>query len=121
MHRRTNSRLARGTWNPLFPINHTEAMARDLTGRLRRDSWLASKVGWCLDLHLQLHMALRNYWRRRFNRDKESPAQMLGFVPRRMTAPQLLSWRQDWGQRSLHPLGRRTQSVAEWNSALSAA
>ena len=42
-HERTNSKLARTTWNPLFPINHAEAMARDLMGRLRRDSWLTSK------------------------------------------------------------------------------
>jgi len=99
-HERTNSKLARGTWNPLFPINHTEAMARDLMGRLRRDSWLASKQSEFLDLALQVHMAYRNYVRRRFNRDDESPAQLLGFVPRRLRPTELLSWRQDWGAAS---------------------
>ena len=34
----------RGYGTPLFPINHTEAILRDHTGRLRRQSWLASKL-----------------------------------------------------------------------------
>jgi transposase-like protein len=105
-HRRTSSKIVRATWNPLFPINHTEAMARDLMGRLRRESWLVSKKRRYLDLALQLWAAYRNYVRRRFNRDRESPAQLLGFVNRRLTLQELCSWRQDWGQRSLHPLDR---------------
>ena len=104
VHRRTNSRLARTTWNPLFPINHTEAMARDLVARLRRESWLASKRRRYLDLALQVFIAYRNYVRRRFNFDRASPAQMLGFVRRRLSEWELLSWRQDWGRGSIHPL-----------------
>ena len=96
-HERTNSKLARTTWNPLFPINHSEAMKRDLMGRLRRDTWLATKKRPFLDLALQAFMAYRNYVRTRFNRDRESPAQLLGFVPRRLRPTELLSWRQDWG------------------------
>ena len=46
----------------------------------------------------------RNYVRPRFNRDRLTPAQILGFVRRRMTPGHLLSWRQDWGARRLHPL-----------------
>ena len=69
-----------------------------------------------LDPQPQLHVAYRNYVRRRFNRDRKSPAQMLGFVDRRMTAWQLVSWRQDWGQNSIHPLARRYESVAEWRA-----
>ncbi len=107
VHSRTNSKLPRTAWNPLFPINHTEAMARDLLGRLRRESWLASKKGWCLNLGLHYFIAYRNYVRRRFNRDEESPAQLLGFLPRRMRIGELLSWRQDWGKKSPHPLSRR--------------
>ena len=114
VHLTTNSQLARGTWNPLFPINHTEAMVRDLVSRLRRDSWLASKKRHYLDLHLQLHMAYKNYSRRRFNYDKKSPAQLLGIVDCRMSAEQLLSWRQDWGLESIHPIARRQESVAGW-------
>ena len=68
-HRRTNSKLVRRTWNPLFPINHEEAMARDLSGRLRRESWLVSKKRRYLNLGLQLHAAYRNLVRSRFNYD----------------------------------------------------
>ena len=112
-HTRTNSKLPRTTWNPLFPINHTEAMARDLMGRLRRESWLVSKRGWCLDLHLQLFAAYRNFVRRRFNYDEQSPAQMLGCAPRRMSPGELLSWRQDWRERSIHPLSDGRLSIAD--------
>jgi hypothetical protein len=120
-HERTNSKLARTTWNPLFPINHTEAMARDLMARLRRESWLVSKKWRYLDLGLALWGSWRNYVRRRFNRDQESPAQMLGFVDRRMTESQLLSWRQDWGGRSLHPLTRGNESILSWKQRRKAA
>ena len=104
VHRRTSGKLPRTAANPLFPINHTEAMARDLTGRLRRQSWLASKKRRYLDLGLQLHMAYRNLVRRRFNEDRVSPAELLGFAPRRISETEALSWRQDWGTRSVHPL-----------------
>ena len=107
-HRTTNSKLARGTWNPLFPINHTEAMLRDLMGRLRRESWLVSKKRRYLDLALQLWMAYRNLVRRRFNTDGASPAQFLGFAKRRYRWGELLGWRQDWGARSIHPLAGRS-------------
>jgi transposase-like protein len=117
VHQRTNSKLPRETWNPLFPINHTEAMSRDLMGRLRRDSWLVSKKRRYLDLALALWMAWRNLVRRRFNTDEESPAQLLGFAPRRMTETELLSWRQDWGRSSIHPLARRAESVERWMGA----
>jgi transposase-like protein len=113
-HLQSSSRLPRDVHNPLFPINHTEAMARDLMGRLRRESWLVSKKRECLDLHLQIYMAVRNYVRARFNRDRLTPAQLLGVVRERMRATQLLGWRQDWGPRSIHPLAGRgaRQTVA---------
>ena len=120
-HHRTNSKLARMTWNPLFAINHTEAMLRDLLGRLRRESWLVSKKRRYLDLGLQLWMAYRNYVRKRFNYDTESPAQLLGFLPRRVACRELLTWRQDWGRSSIHPLARRGVSVAAWHERRAAA
>lgn len=113
-HRRTNSRRVRDLFNPLFPINHTEAMARDLQGRLRRDSWLVSKKRRWLDIALHVWIAWRNLVRRRFNKDEQSPAQRLGFVDRRLTPWQLVSWRQDWARRSVHPLARRGESVEDW-------
>ncbi len=112
-HDQTNSKLARDTWNPLFPINHTEAMARDLLGRLRRDSWLVSKKRRYLDLGLHVWIAYRNYVRRRFNFDEKSPAQILRFADHRLTAGELLSWRQDWGARSIHPCSRGRATVSE--------
>jgi hypothetical protein len=113
LHQRTSSKLPRTDANPLFPINHTEAMARDLTGRLRRESWLVSKMRRYLDLGLQLFMAYRNYVRLRFNYDGTSPAKLLGFAPRRMRETELLGWRQDWGMASIHPLARTAESVEE--------
>jgi transposase-like protein len=121
LHQRTSSRLPRTEANPLFPINHTEAMARDLTGRLRRESWLVSKLRRYLDLGLQVFMAYRNYVRRRFNYDAESPAELLGFAPRRLSETELLGWRQDWGSSSIHPLARVTESVEEVRSRASRA
>jgi len=103
-HNKTNSKLVRGTWNPLFAVNNEEAIMRDLMGRLRRDSWLVSKKRRFLDLALQVHIAYRNLIRKRFNYDIESPAQLLGFVPRRLSPNEVLGWRQDWGAGSLHPL-----------------
>lgn len=119
VHLKTNSKLARMTWNPLFAINHEEALMRDLLGRLRRESWLVSKKRRYLDLGLQLWIAYRNYVRKRFNRDWESPAQLLGFVSRRMSCGEVLSWRQDWGKNSIHPLSRR--GTAACGRALGAA
>jgi hypothetical protein len=110
-HRRTSGKLPRTVSNPLFPINHTEAMARDLMGRLRRESWLVSKKRRYLDLGLQIFMAYRNLVRRRFNDDEASPAEFLGFAPRRISETEVLSWRQDWGKRSVHPLSEGGRSV----------
>jgi len=121
LHSRTSSRLPRTVANPLFPINHTEAMARDLMGRLRRESWLVSKRRRYLDLGLQLFIAYRNYVRRRFNFDDESPAQLLGFATRRFTEQEVVGWRQDWGERSVHPLARVVESVAQFRSGISPA
>jgi transposase-like protein len=103
-HLRTNSKKNRDTRNPLFPINHEEARARDLMGRLRRQSWLGTKKRRYLDLSLQLYAAYRNLVGCRFNTDKASPAQLLGFVSQRLRPEEVLSWRQIWARRSLHPL-----------------
>ena len=103
-HDRTSSLLPRGKKNPLFPINHMEACARDWIGRLRRESWLVSKYRWFLNLHLRLYSAWRNWVRPRFNRDEASPGMLMGFVHKRLRPHQLLGWRQDWGLQSPHPL-----------------
>jgi len=105
-HRVISSKALRTTQNPLFPINLTIAMSRDNMGRLRRRSWLVTKLATRLQLHLYLYIIYRNYIRRRFNRDEvhESPAQRLGLMPRNLEFPEVLRWRQDWGELSIHPL-----------------
>ena len=104
-HEETSSRLARGTFNPLFPINTTLAMTRDNNGRLRRRSWLVTKKRRFLHSQMQLFQIYRNYVRQRFNRDEadETPGRLLGLLPRGMAPHESLAWRQDWGARSIHP------------------
>ena len=110
-HETTKSTRRRDVSNPLFAINQTEAMARDLSGRLRRQSWLVSKERRYLDIGLAVFIAWRNLVRRRFNHDSASPSQVLGFTPRRMSEEELCSWRQDWGRRSIHPLASSAGSI----------
>jgi len=121
VHHCTNSKVVRDTWNPLFPINHTEAMGRDHVSRLRRESWLVSKKGRYLDLQMNMWAAYRNFVRTRFNDEDQSPAQILGFVPRCLTFGELLSWRQDWGDESIHPLSWNGASVRDWAAQRTAA
>ena len=119
-HTRISSKRKRDQNNPLKHINLTNALARDLCGRLRRESWLCSKARRFLRLQLHVFAAYRNFVRRRTNRDEVSPAEDLGFVPRRVTFEELLTWRQDWRDRSIHPLARQSQSVGEVRARTSA-
>ncbi|HEX6812360.1 MAG TPA: hypothetical protein VF384_12100 [Planctomycetota bacterium] len=106
VHETTAGTLVRSTHNPLFPINTTLAMTRDNCGRLRRRSWLVTKKAERLQNHLLIFTVYRNYVRRRFNRDKEvnTPAKMLGLLPRNLRRHEVLAWRQDWGDLSIHPM-----------------
>ena len=108
VHETTSSRRVRDKHNPLFPINVTLAMTRDNCGRLRRRSWLVTKQAERLRNHLQLFAVYRNFVRRRFNRDAaaDTPARLLGLVPRNLEAGEVLAWRQDWGDRSIHPMSK---------------
>jgi len=105
-HVTTAGTLVRHTHNPLFPINTTLAMTRDNCGRLRRRSWLVTKLAKYLQAHMHIFTVYRNYVRRRFNRDKEvdTAAKLLGLLPRNLRVHELLAWRQDWGDRSIHPM-----------------
>jgi len=117
VHHQTNSREVRDTTNPLFPINHEEAIMRDLMGRLRRESWLVSKDRRYLDLALQLHISYRNLVRKRFNHDQQSAAQRVGLIDRRLKPGEVLSWRQAWGRRSVHPLSESGRTIEEVQGA----
>lgn len=112
-HTTISSQQRRDQSNPLRHINLTNAMARDLAGRLRRESWLVSKARRYLRLQLHVFAAFRNFIRRRVNREQPTPAQILGFLPRPATFEELLSWRQDWKWRSIHPLSIGERSIAE--------
>ena len=100
VHERFSSKIPRNERNPLFKINLTDAMSRDNNGRLRRRSWLHSKLRVYLDLQMELFLAYRNYVRARTNYEVQSPAECLGFV-RRLTADEALSWSQRFGERSV--------------------
>jgi hypothetical protein len=115
-HETTPGTAARTTHNPLFPINTTMAMTRDNNGRLRRRSWLVTKSRRCLGEQLALFLVYRNYVRFRFNRDEpeQTPAWFLKLLPRALRASEVLAWRQDWGDRSIHPMSRTGgRTVAE--------
>lgn len=105
-HETTPGKAPRTTYNPLFPINHTLAMTRDNNGRLRRESWLASKLCECLLHQMALFTVYRNYVRRRFNYDpaNDTPGKLLRLLPRALHGKEVLAWRQDWGQRSIDPM-----------------
>ena len=59
-----------------------------------------------LRAHLAIFTIYRNYMRRRFNRDRpqQTPAVLLGLLPRQLHPSEVLAWRQDWGERSIHPM-----------------
>jgi hypothetical protein len=108
-HETTAGTQIRTTFNPLFAINVTLAMTRDSCGRLRRRSWLVTKSRDRLQDHLAVFTVYRNYVRRRFNHDAahETPAMLLGLLPRQLHVREVLAWRQDWGSRSIHPMSTR--------------
>ena len=112
-HTRISSKRKRDLTNPLWPINLANTMARDLNGRLRRESWLCSKHRRFLRLQLHIFAAYRNFVRLRTNRDTKTPAQALGFVRRRVDFEDLLTLRQDWRDRSIHPLTWHNHTVRE--------
>ena len=115
VHGQTLGSDPRNGESPLAAINLTEAMMRDLTGRVRRESWLTSKRRRFLNLHLGMYAAWRNWVRPRFNRDEMCPGQVAGLAARRLSPGELVGWRQDWGQRSPSPYRRGDQAIQlEW-------
>ena len=91
-----DSRARRDRANPLFPINHTNAMLRYCLARLRRRSWCVTRLRAWLQLALDLYAAWFNYCRGITIKTPISPAQALGLASRKLKTTEWLSWRQDW-------------------------
>jgi len=108
-HETTAGRAPRTLHNPLFPVNLLIAMSRDNCGRLRRRSWLVSKLARWLRGQLWIFTVFRNYVRPRTRRSpkEHTPAYLLGLLPRQLAAQEALRWRQDWGDLSIHPMNLR--------------
>ncbi|MFK7740378.1 MAG: hypothetical protein AB8H80_08635 [Planctomycetota bacterium] len=108
MHITESGKAPRTPNSLLFPINNTIEISRDNCSRLRRRSWHFTKTEAGLRDNLWIFTVYRNYIRKRFNRDEagQTPAKMLGLVPRALSFEELARWRQDWGERSPSPLRR---------------
>lgn len=88
----------RDTKNPLFRINFTFGLMRDRLSRLRRRSWLHSKMRRWLNRMMAMFVCVRNYVRPVRNDGQFTPGEMV-FIPEgRLTMSQVLGWRQDLGK-----------------------
>ena len=105
LHRTHDSRRRRNRANPLFAINHTNAMLRYCLARLRRRTWCVTRLRAWLQHALDLYCAWFNYCRGITITTCVSPAQALGLARRRLSTTEWLGWRQDWHNagRLLHP------------------
>jgi hypothetical protein len=98
-HERVSGELPRTTWNPLFGINHMEAMLRYGMSRLIRDTFCGSKKGSHLAHHLALHRVWWNCWRWQTNRSRRTPAMAAGVLGRRLEMEELFGWSEAFGER----------------------
>jgi YD repeat-containing protein len=92
-HVRMPSNRKTAVFDPLFPVNHTLAMARDALSRLVRQTWAASKRRSWLERHLWIWVAWRNYCRTRTNAVEETPAMALKLCQSRFSVQSLTAWR----------------------------
>src|SRR5258706_953885 len=83
LHLTHDSRTRRDRANPLFAINHTNAMLRYCLARLRRRSWCVTRLRAWLQLALDLFAAWFNYCRGITIKTCVSPAQALGLALRK--------------------------------------
>ena len=96
VHLTRDSRTRRDRKNPLFPINHTNAMVRYCLARLKRRTWcITRRRGW-LERALAVYASWFNYCRGITNKTRTSPAQAVGIAHSRLTESDWLSWRQAW-------------------------
>ncbi len=114
VHIRRSSRAPRGIGTLLSPINQIENKSRMHVGRTQREMMYVTKERRYLGLHLELHIAYRNWMRPRFyKRGDRTPAQLAGYAWRRMRLRELIGWRQDWGLASPCPFGHGLRTVGE--------
>jgi len=95
LHSTFDSQRRRDRANPLFPINHTNAMARYGLARLRRRTWCVSKRRHWLELALHAWAGWFNFCRGVTINTNVSPAQALGLASRRLQVHEWLRWRHD--------------------------
>lgn len=95
-HQTHDSRRRRDRSNPLFPINHMNAMLRYGLARLRRRTWCVTRLRGWLQTALDMYAGWFNYCRGITIRTSVSPAQAMGLAQRKLEAAEWLSWRQDW-------------------------
>ena len=89
-----SSKSPRTHGNPLFPINHTNAMLRDSLSRLVRRTWGNSKKRLRLKSHLWVFVVFRNYVREITRAaPRVSAAMALGVAGRRWKWSEVLRWR----------------------------
>ena len=93
-HATIKSTETRDYSNPLFPINHTNALFRDSVSRLVRRSWAVSKRRERLESHLWLFVVFRNMIRGITRRAWEvTSAMAVGLVDKKMRWSEILKWR----------------------------
>ena len=106
VHTTRDSRARRDRSNPLFPINHTNAMVRYCLARLKRRTWCVTKRRPWLTRALSVYASWFNYCRGITIKTNVTPAQAMGLASGRLIESEWLSWRQDWHARGrLLPAG----------------
>ena len=95
LHATFDSKTRRNRANPLFPINHTNAMARYGLARLRRRTWCVSKRRRWLELALHAWAGWFNFCRGVTIHTNVTPAEALGLASRRLQLNEWLRWRHD--------------------------
>ena len=95
VHEVTPSRLARTHQNPLFPVNLMDLLIRHCGANHKRETIAWSKRRCSSALRLAILQVWRNFVKgiREKRPDSPTPAQILGLLPRRLTAPEVLGVR----------------------------
>ena len=94
VHEQTNSRLARTTENPLFPVNLSDLLIRHSSANHKRETIAFSKRRQSALYRMAIWAVWRNYMKDRSeNRPKGTPAQALGLTDRPLGLREILARR----------------------------